>query len=193
MSKASQIVILCEDRMHEVFVRRFLKRWGVANLNRLVRTTPYPEGRQSGEQHVRTRYPNELKALRSRHASTILIVVMDADAQTAQDRRRELDRSADNEGLGPRGDTEPVVFVIPKWSIENWLAWLDGNAVDEGDKERNRAAKTRYSYRHESDAHPLIDRLAEDCKANRTLPNPPGSLADACHEFERIRNVLSGS
>jgi len=30
MSKASQIVILCEDRAHELFAKRFLtKEWGV--------------------------------------------------------------------------------------------------------------------------------------------------------------------
>ena len=49
MSKASQIVVLCEDKAHEIFVKRFLTRgWGVKP--RAIRVVVYPNGKGSGKQ-----------------------------------------------------------------------------------------------------------------------------------------------
>jgi len=48
MSKASQIIVLCEDKAHEVFVKRFLKKgWGVKP--RAIRKPPYSSGKGSGK------------------------------------------------------------------------------------------------------------------------------------------------
>ena len=87
MSRASDIIVLCEDRLQEVFVRRFLKQgWGIKQPP--IRPVPYPHGGSggAGEKHVRDNYPNQLKAYRDRSAKakTILIVVMDADVDTVQ-------------------------------------------------------------------------------------------------------------
>ena len=68
MSKASQIIVLCEDKAHEVFVKRFLKRWGVKP--RAIRVPPYPDGKGSGKKHVEDKISLEANALRRRHASS---------------------------------------------------------------------------------------------------------------------------
>ncbi|MFH7026413.1 MAG: hypothetical protein ACHBN1_13650 [Heteroscytonema crispum UTEX LB 1556] len=51
-----------EDRQQEVFARHFLKKRGFTGI---IRYEICPEGSQSGEQYVRSRYPVEVKACRS--------------------------------------------------------------------------------------------------------------------------------
>nr|NJM01611.1 hypothetical protein [Desulfobacula sp.] len=156
MSKASQIIILCEDKAHEVFVRHFLKKWGVKP--RAIRVPPYPNGKGSGKKHVEDNISPEAEALRRRHASTILLVIQDADEFSVDQIKSNLDAKL----LPPRDANEPIVYIIPKWHIQTWIAYLDGNNVDEEDKD---TYKNRYGKLSESkDAHPFIDNLADSCK-----------------------------
>jgi len=189
MSKASQIIVLCEDRLQEVVVRCFLKR-GWKKGPRYVRVVPYPHGGSggSGEKHVRDSYPNQLRAYRSRLAKTILIVVIDADAGSVQAHHQELDDACRGAQpvVAPRQDGEAIVHVIPKWHLETWLAYLDGVNVSEGER-----YKPMYAFkRRESDCHSLVDKLATACKNGEELSGLPNSLLLACNEFDRIRNML---
>jgi hypothetical protein len=179
MSKASQIILLCEDKLQEVVVRRFLtKGWIVSP--RTIRVIPYPKGKGSGEGHVRTRYPEELKAYRTRPAKTILIVVIDADTETVRQHHLELGRVC--ESVPPRQVDDAVLHVIPKRNIETWLAYLDGQSVVEDEN-----YKAKYQFRgKESDCQRLVDQLSEKCKKNTPLVSPPPSLLVACEEF-RLR------
>ena len=83
-----EIVLLCEDQSTNTFVRRFLR--GRQFKARDITTLPLPHGSQSGEQWVRAKYPGQLKAIRSRQGAC-LIVVLDADRHTTQQRRAQLD------------------------------------------------------------------------------------------------------
>lgn len=76
---AVRIVLLCEDSQTESFVRRFLKHRNFKARD--INTLPLPDGRRSGEQWVRERFPAELQAIRGRQGA-YLIVVTDADAET---------------------------------------------------------------------------------------------------------------
>lgn len=186
MSRASEYIILHEDKMHLVFVQYFLKKFGVHN--RLIRSVLCPKGKGAGEQHVRNRYPNELKAYRTRAAKalTVLIVVIDADSGSVEDHRRELDRSARKNEVEARTSQDKIVHIIPKRNIETWLAFLDLGCVDE-----NKDYKNEYGFKkRESECHVLIDRLYDACKHHRNLADIPPSLQEACHEFERIRSLL---
>lgn len=189
MSKASRIVVLCEDKLQAVVVRRFLtKGWG--HGPRTVRVIPPPAGREgSGEKYVRDQYPVQLKECRGRHASTILIVVIDADRESVKKHHDELSQACQqtDNGPAPRTDDEPVVHVIPKRNMETWLAYLDGVSVDETTDYK----KGKYLYRgNESACHGLVDVLAARCKNRENLVSPPESLADVCKEFDRIRDRL---
>lgn len=182
MSKASQIIILCEDKAHEVFVRHFLKRWAVKP--RAIRVPPYPSGKGSGKKHVEDGISIEVEALRRRHASTILLVIQDADQLSVDQIKANLDSKL----LPPRGDHEPISYIIPKWHIQTWIAYLDGKNVSEADKN---TYKNMYGKLSESkDVHPFIDRLADHCRQNAQLETPPDSLVAACEEFNRIRSLL---
>ena len=190
-SRASQIIILCEDKLQEVFVRRFLKAWGVLNRNHKIRVLPYPKGKGSGSGFVVSKFPEELTALRSRSAVTVLIVVIDADDKTVEQRKKELEKALKNAGMPKVADNECVCCVIPRWSIDTWLAYLQGKEVSE-----EKSYKNELGFRvrnKESKSHPLIESLARTCKKQDSLTNPPRSLMNACSQFEKIRNVLLGA
>jgi len=182
MSKASQIIVLCEDKAHEVFVKRFLKK-GWAVKARAIRVLPYPDGEGSGKKYVADNISQEAEAMRKRHASTILLVIQDADELSVEQVKADLDSKL----LHPRDDNEPIAYIIPKWHIESWMAYLDGEIVDEAKKNY----KTKYGKIAERKrAHRLIDRLAVSCKEKLELESPPDSLVATCEEFKRIRSVL---
>lgn len=189
MRRASEIIVLCEDHLQEVFVRRFLKRgWHIKEPPiRVIRCSRGGSG-GAGEKHVRDNYPKELKAFRTRRVGTILIVVMDADAGTVSEHHRELEKtcSSTQPPICVRQPKEAVVHVISKWHIETWLAYLDGVSVTE-----DQQYKSNYAFRRcEAKCHPLVDKLATACKNGEQLPKMPDSLVQACKEFERIRHLL---
>jgi len=157
MSKASRIIVLCEDKAHEVFVRRFLtKVWRVAHRD--IKVSYYPEGEGSGKKHVQDRIEDEVKAYRSRHASTILIVMHDADEKTVAQIQQLLDSKIGN----ARAESDRIAYIIPKWHIETWLAYLEGRDVGETEK---MTYKKEYSARAKiKESYSLIDRLAEQCR-----------------------------
>lgn len=182
MSKASKIIVLCEDNAHAMFVRRFLKKWGVANRKYTV--LDYPNGEGSGKKFVKETLPKEVKALRSRNASTILLVVLDADEFSVDQVKYELDEIV----VPHRGDEEQIAYIIPKWHIETWIAYLHGEDVDE---EERQAYKTKYGKMAElKSVHPFIDNLVSQCKNRVPLSFPPSSLIVTCGEFKRIRDML---
>lgn len=183
MSKASQIVVLCEDRAHEVFAKRFLKKgWGVKP--RAIRVRDYPSGKGSGKKHVEDSVAQEAKALRARSASTILLVIQDADELSVDQAKSNLEEKL----LPPREDNEPIACIIPKWHIQTWIAYLDGEKVNESEKEIYKRGYHKTSETKE--AHRLVDKLAVCCRKKRALESPPESMVSACEEFERIRGLL---
>lgn len=126
----------------------------------------------------------EAEALRRRHASTILLVIQDADERSVDQVKSNLDAKL----LPPRDNNEPIAYIIPKWHIQTWIAYLDGKNVDEADKI---TYKNMYGKISElKDAHPFIDRLADNCRENIQLESPPDSLFATCEEFNRIRSAL---
>ena len=170
------IVLLCEDLQHEVFIRRFLKK------RRLVvdRVAKCPGG--SAEQFVRERCPLELQALRQRHASTVLIVVIDGDSEGVQRRRDSLAAACRAANVEDRTAADPVVIIVPTWNIETWLACLAGDSVDETKGDYPRLSR-------ESDCQLQVEALAAMCEQGRLRTPAPASLQDACSEYERFRAI----
>jgi hypothetical protein len=121
VSKASQVIILAEDQRHQRFVRHYLYRLGYQLHH--IRLESLPNGRGSGEQWVRDRHTKSVAAYRARHARTALIVVIDADNHSVQQRLRQLP--------GSRSPEEAIAVLIPKRHIETWILCLNGENVDE--------------------------------------------------------------
>ena len=89
MPDCSLVIILCEDRQHEVFMWTFLVSRGVSPHRIRVRIAP--EGRGSGEQYVRRQYPEEVNLYRSKchHLNIALATMIDADTKSVIERQNE--------------------------------------------------------------------------------------------------------
>ncbi|MBK9170227.1 MAG: hypothetical protein IPM24_22590 [Bryobacterales bacterium] len=89
--------------------------------------------RGAGEQYVRQRYAVEVAAIRARSkkAATALVVLIDADTGTVDERARQLAQALASEGLRPRDQDENIAHFIPKRAIETWTLCLHRHAVDE--------------------------------------------------------------
>lgn len=180
MNRSVQLVVLCEDKQHWAFVKRFLERRGW-NARR-IRLRAAPPGRGSGEQFVREHFPEELKGYRSsrNRVSRGLIVMLDGDAVGLTGRLRSLDESCRSSGVDPRRDDDRVAVFVPTWSIETWFAWLDGEPVDETRRGYPRLDRPRDCRRH-------VDELARMCDAGALREPAPPTLPAACAEYyERL-------
>jgi hypothetical protein len=174
-----EVVVLCEGRQQEVFIRRFLQKRGRERSQ--FRAVISPAGRGSGEQWVREHFPQELKAHRSRRArrDNWLLVATDADTRTVQERLQGFVKVCQDADVPFREQNEKVVFVVPRRNIETWFAYLRGETVNESD--------TYPRHDCENDCRDEVVRLDDMCRRQRLEPvPPPPSLATACDEFRRI-------
>ena len=178
MGRNVQLVLLCEDRQHETFVRRFLRRSGWST--RRLRVEMAPPGQGAAEQFVRNRFPVELSSYRSkRHqVDQALIVVLDGDNQGVEARVDGLAQACQSKGISPRGQDERVAILVPTWRIETWLAYLDGKAVEEGRKDYPRLARPSDCQRH-------VDCLHDMCRRGALRHPSPASLDAACQEYRQ--------
>ncbi len=178
MSRNVQLVLICEDRQHEVFARRFLNRAGWST--RRMRVEMIPPGRGSAVQFVQERFPIELSAYRSkRHqVGQAAIVLLDGDDQGVAARLQQFAKACESRGVQPRQYGERVAFFVPTWNIETWLAYLDGESVDENRKDYPRLARPRDCQRH-------VDQLHQMCEQGALRQPSPPSLDAACEEYRQ--------
>jgi len=175
MSRNVNVVILCEDRQHEAFARRFLEKMGRGL--RVQRVEISPKGRGSGEQFVRERFAKELAYYRARQhrVEQALIVVIDADRRTVAQRVEQVDAAAVEGDQERRRPNERVAVFVPARNIETWIAYLDGQTVNEDDP-YPRLKRERDCQRH-------VERLYQMCQQSALRPPVPPSLEAACSEY----------
>lgn len=180
-------VVLCEDILHATFARRFLMGRGFARHE--IHQYPLPRDKGCGEQFVRQQFPLALRAYRStaNYLSQGLVVIVDADTGTVEERAHHLDEACRKQDVpAPRSD-ERVLLAIPRRNIATWLAYLDGEQVNERDDYL--AQERRYKGR-EADCGPLVDRLDRMCLGKHLDGMPPASLEACCLEFERFWRLI---
>ena len=177
-----QIVILCEDRQQEVFARSFLKKRGFRGL---FTANICPAGSQSGEQYVRTHYPEEVKAYRqNRNRVAIgLVVLIDADTGTLEARLNELASALDKDEQEKRGSNEAIAIFVPKRNIETWIHYLQEETVNEED------AYARFE-KNEAACKTAVEDLADRCYSQSLPEDAPRSLQAACGELQRLLPLL---
>lgn len=175
-----QIVLLCEDLQHATFCSRFLKEMG--KTYRVVRVLVAPGGEGSAEQYVRRNFPKELRAHRAQHVDGALIVMTDGDLYGVSGRMQQLDEECQAKDIPVRSNTDRVAVFVPSWNIEAWLAYLDGETVDEAQANYPKFQRQRECQRH-------VNALVEMCRSGRLREPQPPSLTRAGGEYsERIRD-----
>ncbi|MYA88730.1 MAG: hypothetical protein F4X97_09825 [Boseongicola sp. SB0662_bin_57] len=102
--------------------------------------------------------------------------MIDGDNQGVKGRIQQLtDECRESEICMPQKDEEVAIFV-PTWNIETWLAYLEGGAVDETERNYPKLERPRECKRHAS-------VLAESCRGGELRQPAPASLEAACHEY----------
>jgi hypothetical protein len=188
-NRVSQIVLLCEDQQHHRFVIAFLKQCGIRNPDRMVRALVASQLMQGGNVGwVLEKFPQELRRYRKRQkkAKSLLVVMVDADNGTVEDRRSEFADRAKSSGLTPHEEKESVVLLIPKRHVETWILCLLGNTVTEEEDCKTRKRPTKVELREAS------IKLYEWSRPN-AQPDATGvvpSLLRAIPEWNKIANCL---
>jgi hypothetical protein len=186
--------ILAEDREQQNLVRRYMERCGHgAGLRRVPLPAKGPGG--SGEKYVRDQYPVQLQACHSsigRRASSLLIVIIDADMEETRHRATQLADSLETarRNCHPNGQyqfrpleiNEPVVVLIPKRHIETWIRALLGVQVNEHDKYKDRPPTPNEIVRT---AETIFVWAREGVPPGRSAPP---SLANSIPEWRKIRS-----
>lgn len=124
-------MVLVEDERQQRFVRRFLL--AAKYKAHEMAFEPVPRGSGSGEQWVRERYASVVRGFRSRspRAQTALVIAIDADAGSVEDRSRQLADGLRESALAAREPAERIVHLVPKRNIETWILCLNGAVIDE--------------------------------------------------------------
>ncbi len=184
--RTANVFVLVEDREHQNLIRRYLIRSG--HSDRQFRFAPLPAKSSggSGEIFVRDKYPEQVKACRStigKRASAILIVMIDADSETAQRRKSQLEDALQLAGEDSRDSNEPIVVLIPKRHVETWIRALLGEQVDESTDYSKAPFSRPNSNDIQSAAHALFGWTRPGAQPAR---NAPPSLITSIPEWQRI-------
>ena len=178
MSRNVRIVLLCEDKQHKAFVSRFIEKMGW--IPRDLKPVVSPNGRGSAEQFVRKQFPKYLQALRAKRGERkYLIVMVDGDATSVAARKASLNDACGDHGMASLNDADNVLICVPTWNIETWLAYLDGDTVNETKKDYRRLPK-------ESECAPMVNTLVDMCREGTLRTPAPASLEDTCISYRRV-------
>jgi hypothetical protein len=143
MNNPAPVVILAEDTRQARLVRAYLRARHPNLHHKQIYDAPMANGKCSGSQWVAEHYANELlahlirrsKLPDARRSEKWLIVVIDADNRTVQDRLNEfrdrITHSQDERVRNCRAESINIAHLIPKWSIETWILNLNGETIDE--------------------------------------------------------------
>ena len=108
-----------------------------------------------------------------------LIVIVDGDNRGVVERRAELDEACRENEVQVRQAGECVLTLVPTWNVETWIAYLDGQTVDEMKPDYPRLRKPRQCQQH-------VDTLADMCRGDGLRAPAPASLEAACAEYQRL-------
>ena len=165
-----KITVLCEDKQHGSFIRRFLKK-----RNRRVHTLS-TSNTGAGDQFVRDNYPAYLDAVRKRNG--ILVVMIDGDNYSIAERLKQLNDACEQRGVSPRNTSDKAAVFIPIRNIETWLAYLDGELVNETDR------YPKLERERECEKHVKV--LEKMCVEGKLRTPAPASLEAACREYNDV-------
>lgn len=172
MARNVALIVMCEDSAHESFSASFLGKSSIP-----TRDTKFK--RMGGRSTLISRFVDEVRTIRKRGDKCALLVVADADKDTPEAVRKMLSDELKKEKEQPLSKDDLVLVICPKYCIENWVYYLQGKETSE-DKPCPKLkdyAEIRESGR----------KLAQACKNDEKLTNPPSSLVDACEKWKPFK------
>ena len=185
--KGYRITVLCEDIAQYDFICTYAKLLG-ADYRKMTQLSAHNNAT------VLKHYPNAVKSYRRYATQKIILVVMiDADEKTIQERMRELDEKLDIEKYKLNQDTrlnnDKILIFAPIRNIESWFYYIDTKNIN-GETLKDNDGKI-ISYKNQypnADASGLAKKLKEEICLNGLPENAPSSLHHACNELNRLKN-----
>jgi hypothetical protein len=179
MSKPTRVIILGEDPQHTRFARQFLIACGFEGKR--IRVNHPLLGQGSGEQHVREHYPQYVHDYRRyRREDRNLVIVIDADIKSVEERLKQLDDELEQAKLSKRQQDEKIGIFTPKRNIETWIYYLQGHSVNETEDYKGHIKSPS-----EGKLSAIV--LARKRQRHEQLPDDaPPSLQAACSELDRL-------
>lgn len=168
-------VILCEDKQSQVVLWRYAKARGFQSIRAL------PLAGSCGSQYVRESYAREVRSRRVKHVAQVLLVHIDADQFTVQERHRELADQLKLNEVEPRTQDEPVALVVPRREMETWLHHYRGK---EGIVET--VAYPRFRGEEADAAKPTVDALVAMVTGKQEPPKNLPAITEAVSELRRL-------
>jgi hypothetical protein len=182
MSRKVTAVVLCEDKQSRTVLYRYLKH--ERGFER-VRVLPLPAAQAEGcgLQYVRENYATEVAAQRDKSVTEVLVVHIDADNYTVENRHRELANELRKKEMVPRGQDEPIALVIPRWEMETWLHHYRGlPSVVETEK-----SYPKFKGHEAEAAKPTVAALVALVDGRAAAPANLPSITVAAEELRRLR------
>lgn len=133
-------------------------------------------GAGAGDQFVRDNYPAYLDAIRRRNG--ILVVMIDGDNDSIEQRLKQLNDVCEQSDIPPRKSSDNVAIFVPSRNIETWLAYLNGEDVNETD--------TYPRLRRERECQKHVNALEQMCSEGKLRTPAPESLEAACREYNNV-------
>jgi len=129
MSNPSLVIVLLEDDRQKMLVYRYLTKRGLNGHGITIKKS----GGGSAEQWVRRQFSREVVAYRNRQAraKSALIVVVDADTHTVEQRLQQLEQVLEDARQQAIGASEHVARLVPKRNVETWILCLNEHSVNE--------------------------------------------------------------
>ena len=173
-------IVLCEDESHWLFVYRWLLAKG--SKPNEIRCIDLPAGRGAGFQHVLLKYAQEIGEYRSKAhylQSRRLIVVLDGDGSTVEQRLAELDSKLDEARVLRRDAAERVCILVPCRNGETWIHFFHGNAVDE-------VSNDKFLYKGDAIARSVAGQAFAGWLQAPPSPGSPSALVASRPEAGRV-------
>ena len=104
--------------------------------------------------------------------------MIDGDNYSVEQRQKQMDEACKQKGVSPRNLSDKVAVFVPMRNIETWLAYLDGEDVNETDT-YPRLERERECRRH-------VDVLDQMCIEEKLRTPAPASLEAACREYDNV-------
>jgi acyl transferase domain-containing protein len=131
----SQTILLCEDSLHERLAKAYMKQRGLETQEPYVKAIVASQMQHGGNvDWVLHEFPKQVHACRQRNkkSKTLLIVLVDADQFTVNERRRQLNERLKQAGYEELDASDPSITVlIPRRHVETWVRALLAESVTE--------------------------------------------------------------
>ena len=119
MHKIDRVVVLCEDSLHE----RFLKRWLENRKIKVVDADVAPKAKGSGSAYVKNRFLLFVKKAKQKANQEGLgfIVMLDGDNSGFVKQKADLASLIEGDETLKSTFENAVVALIPSWSLDTWV------------------------------------------------------------------------